>query len=170
MKIAYTTWVCIFAFSFVSIPFLSAQQPAANQTNTAEQTFKQLDHELPTPNTYRTASGAPGHQYWQQRADYDIQVELDDSKRRIDGTQTVTYHNTSPDVLTYIWLQLDQNQQAKTSDTYSTETNNIQNDIGFSDFQKLHLNFDGGFKLEEVSALSGAKLPYTVNKTMMLLK
>lgn len=167
MKITYTTWVCLLAFSFLTLPNLLAQEPATKQTNTAEQTFKQLDHELPTPNTYRTASGAPGHQYWQQRADYDIQVELDDSKRRIDGTQTVTYHNSSPDVLTYIWLQLDQNQQAKTSDTYATESNSIKDDISFNDFQKLHLNFDGGFKLEEVSTLSGIKLPYTVSKTMM---
>jgi hypothetical protein len=72
--------------------------------------FRQLDVELPTPNVYRTASGAPGPQYWQQRADYDIQVELDEQARRVRGTQTITYTNRSPDTLRYLWLQLDQNR------------------------------------------------------------
>ncbi|HRI28837.1 MAG TPA: M1 family peptidase, partial [Chitinophagales bacterium] len=120
-------WIFIVLLCFVAN--ISAQTPQ----NTAELTFKQLEEILPTPNTYRTASGAPGHQYWQQRADYDIQVELDDANRRINGTQTITYFNASPDVLTYIWLQLDQNQQAKTSDTYSTETTNLSESISFSD-------------------------------------
>jgi hypothetical protein len=64
---------------------------------------------LPTPNSYRTASGSPGKDYWQQRADYDIKVELDDINRKITGSETITYFNNSPDELTYIWLQLDQN-------------------------------------------------------------
>ncbi len=154
-------WIFIVLLCFVAN--ISAQTPQ----NTAELTFKQLEEILPTPNTYRTASGAPGHQYWQQRADYDIQVELDDVNRRIYGTQTITYHNASPDVLTYIWLQLDQNQQAKTSDTYSTETTNLSESISFSDLQKLHLDFDGGFKIDYVTSTNNQKLPYTVNKTMM---
>ncbi|HRK27264.1 MAG TPA: M1 family metallopeptidase [Chitinophagales bacterium] len=154
-------WIFIVLLCFVAN--ISAQTPQ----NTAELTFKQLEEILPTPNTYRTASGAPGHQYWQQRADYDIQVELDDANRRINGTQTITYFNASPDVLTYIWLQLDQNQQAKTSDTYSTETTNLSESISFSDLQKLHLDFDGGFKIDYVTTTNNQKLPYTVNKTMM---
>lgn len=154
-------WIFIISLCFVAN--ISAQTPQ----NTAELTFKQLEEILPTPNTYRTASGAPGHQYWQQRADYDIQVELDDFNRRIYGTQTITYHNASPDVLTYIWLQLDQNQQAKTSDTYTTETTNLSESISFSDLQKLHLDFDGGFKIDYVTTTNNQKLPYTVNKTMM---
>jgi len=135
--------------------------------NTAEYTFRQLDQELPTPNTYRTGSGAPGHQYWQQRADYDIKVELDDEKRRITGSETVVYYNNSPDALTYIWLQLDQNQQARTSDTYATETTNLGTNVDFNEFKKLHLDFDGGFKIEEVKTPDGTSLPYAVNKTMM---
>ncbi|OWY17640.1 aminopeptidase [Sphingobacteriales bacterium TSM_CSS] len=145
--------------------FLKAQD--TKPVNTAEFTFRQLDQELPTPNTYRTGSGAPGHQYWQQRADYDIQVELDDENRRITGSETVIYYNYSPDVLTYIWLQLDQNQQAKTSDTYVTETSNLGANVDFNEFKKLHLDFDGGFKIEEVKTANGENLPYTINKTMM---
>src|SRR3954464_13641143 len=72
--------------------------------------FEQLGTILPTPNEYRTASGAPGSKYWQQRADYDIDVTLDEKNLSVAGTETVTYHNNSPDVLSYLWLQLDENQ------------------------------------------------------------
>jgi len=69
--------------------------------------FRQLDLVLPTPNGYRTASGAPGAQYWQQRADYVISVEIDDREQRLVGSERITYHNHSPDPLRYLWLQLD---------------------------------------------------------------
>ncbi|QQS28326.1 MAG: M1 family metallopeptidase [Sphingobacteriales bacterium] len=167
MKLLYPFGIYFLLCFYFSLSSAYAQQTPLDHTNTSEQTFKQLDHELPTPNTYRTASGSPGHQYWQQRADYEIQIELDDNRRRIDGSQTVTYYNSSPDILTYIWLQLDQNQQAKTSDTYATESNAIKDDLSFNDFQKLHLNFDGGFKIESLNSTSGGKLNYTINKTMM---
>ena len=78
-----------------------------------EDKFKQMDDLLPTPNVYRTASGAPGHQYYQQKADYKITLELDDEKQIIRGEETITYTNNSPDPLSYLWLQLDQNQTAK---------------------------------------------------------
>ena len=84
--------------------------------------FKQLEEDLPTPNEQRTASGAPGSKYWQQRADYVIDVELDDVNQRIIGKETVTYKNLSPDTLNYIWLQLDQNIFAKDSLTQKTQT------------------------------------------------
>ena len=71
--------------------------------------FKQLGAELPTPNDYRTASGAPGKAYWQQRVDYAIDVTLDDRRQRITGSESITYHNNSPDTLRFLWLQLDQN-------------------------------------------------------------
>ena len=69
--------------------------------------FRQLKQELATPNVYRTASGAPGHEYWQQKADYKISIKLDDKNQRIYGEETITYHNQSPDPLNYLWLQLD---------------------------------------------------------------
>ena len=75
--------------------------------------FEPLGTLLPTPNEYRTASGAPGPQYWQQRADYDIRCELNEKDKSITGTETITYFNNSPDVLTYLWFQLEENYYTK---------------------------------------------------------
>ena len=94
--------------SFVCVGMASAQ--GIQQTKgDFEDKFRQLDEVLPTPNVYRNASGAPGHEYWQQEADYVINVELDEAARRLTANQTVTYSNNSPDTLRYLWLQLDQN-------------------------------------------------------------
>jgi hypothetical protein len=82
--------------------------------------FRQLDELLPSANQYRTASGAPGHAYWQQRADYTLRVALDEAKRAITGSGQVTYHNNSPDTLHYLWLQLDQNIYQPDSDARSS--------------------------------------------------
>ena len=78
--------------------------------------FRQLEELLPTPNNYRTASGAPGHAYWQQRADYVIRATLDEERRAITASEQITYHNRSPDSLAYLWLQLDQNGLRKDAD------------------------------------------------------
>ena len=129
--------------------------------------FKQLDQELPTPNQYHNAAGAPGHQYWQQKADYDIRVRLDDNQQRIYGEETVTYYNNSPDMLTYLWLQLDQNIFDPKSDRAVTQTNKIDPKGGSDQILNLHDDFDGGFKVEEVKTKSGVALNYTINKTMM---
>ena len=72
--------------------------------------FRQLDEVLPTGNTYRTAGGEPGHEYWQQRVDYDIDVTLIEDRRRIEASERVRYTNRSPDTLRFLWLQLDQNR------------------------------------------------------------
>ena len=129
--------------------------------------FRQLDQELPTPNTYRTASGAPGHQYWQQRADYDIKIELDDNEQKITGSQTITYHNQSPDKLDYLWLQLDQNMRAKDSDTRKIDTGTLGDSMSIRSLVRMLDVFDGGFRIGKVTDLSGKPLPYTINKTMM---
>ena len=94
--------------------------------NTDQSKFRQLGQELPTPNTYRTASGAPGHQYWQQRADYVISAELNDENQSIKGSETITYTNLSPDKLIYLWVQLDQNIFDKESITNLTKTGEIK--------------------------------------------
>ena len=94
----------------------NAQQEEISRTNT--NVFRQLRTELPTPNVYRTASGAPGHEYWQQQVDYDMQITLDDNTQRIDGSETITYTNNSPDALRYLWVQLDQNVRSKDSDSH----------------------------------------------------
>ena len=140
--------------------------------------FKQLDQEIATPNLYRTASGYPGHGYWQNRADYTIDVKLDDDKQSIQGFETITYTNNSPDDLNYLWVQLDQNVRAKDSDSYKIYTGGMRNKIDFSwvkpgyvigdqDANEILNKFDGGFKIEEVVTIDGRKLEYVINKTMM---
>lgn len=137
------------------------------QENTNKNKFRQLKQELATPNVYRTASGAPGHEYWQQKADYKINIKLDDETQRIYGEESVTYHNQSPDVLKYIWLQLDQNIRSKESDTYKIQTSKLSDRISFSQLKRMKHEFDGGFKLEEIKDKNGMDLKFTVNKTMM---
>jgi len=130
--------------------------------------FEQLGTTLPTPNTYRTASGAPGHEYWQQKADYDMEVVLNDENQTITGFEKITYTNNSPDVLTYLWVQLDQNMQSQESDTYRTETTEITQNLNEQGLKSLigH-NFDLGFKILEIKDLTGRNLTYMINKTMM---
>lgn len=144
---------------------LSQQLPNTNQNK-----FRQLGQELPTPNVYRNAAGAPGHDYWQNRADYDMDIRLDDENQRIYGTETVSYHNASPDALEYLWLQLDQNMRALDSDTYKAKTGSItdaENKLSFRDLKSLHHHFDGGFKIEHVRDVNDQTLPYVINRTMM---
>ncbi|MFM7090558.1 MAG: M1 family metallopeptidase [Bacteroidota bacterium] len=140
----------------------------AQSPNTDKSLFRQLGSELPTPNTYRTASGAPGESYWQQRADYDIKVEVDDNKQRLIGKETITYTNNSPHVLSYVWVQLDQNVVDPESDTYKTKTNTMSERTSLTQLNAMIDNsFDGGFKLEYVRDVMGKDLKYTINKTMM---
>jgi Peptidase family M1 domain len=148
---------------FISLTTAFAQP----QYNTNK--FKQLKEELPTPNIYRTASGSPGHAYYQQKADYSMKIILDDEKQLITGSETVTYTNNSPDKLDYIWLQLDQNVRKPGSEGMLVETNTI------SDFsspyalqRKLNeMSFEGGFNLTKITDASGNKLNYHVVETMM---
>ncbi len=137
------------------------------QENTNQNKFKQLGQELPTPNTYRSASGAPGHEYWQQKADYKMDITLDDEEQIIYGEETITYYNNSPDALGFLWLQLDQNMRAKDSDTHSIRTNSMSNEMSLRELSRLDNDFDGGFKLEYIQDTNGKELDYTVNKTMM---
>ena len=139
----------------------------AQEASGASDKFAQLYQELPTPNVYRTASGAPGHQYWQQKADYQIAIELDDDKQRIYGEETITYFNNSPDPLAYLWVQLDQNVRATDSDTYKARTSKIEDRMSPQQLKALTPTFDGGFKLDYVRGMNGKVLPHTVVKTMM---
>ncbi len=129
--------------------------------------FKQLKEELATPNVYRTASGAPGHEYYQQKADYKINIELNDAQQIIRGDEVITYTNNSPDPLNYIWIQLDQNMRAKDSDSKKIQTGTIDENTSFYMLKRLHSEFDGGFKIEHVKDKSNKDLDYTINKTMM---
>lgn len=130
--------------------------------------FKQLEEDLPTPNEYRTASGAPGHRYWQQRADYTIDVELDDVNQRINGKETITYYNNSPDTLTYLWLQVDQNIFAKDSMQVKAGTSPDFERLPFQGIENLaRRQYDGKANITSVRDDKGSALKYTVVETMM---
>ncbi len=145
---------------------IKAQTPSRENTN--KNPFRQLNEELRSPNRYRNAAGAPGPDYYQQRADYDISVTLNDKKQSIQGKETITYHNNSPDALEYLWVQLDQNKRARNSMSEKIRTNSISGgDMSFRQLKRLHNDFDGGFKLQEVSDTRGNALDHTVNNTMM---
>jgi len=144
-------------FSF-SVSIISAQE--INK-------FEQLGSLLPTPNDTRSASGAPGHAYWQNRADYVMDIHLDDLKQTISGKETITYHNQSPDPLQYLWLQLDQNNQSPDADGYSTSTGKLGERISASTIARYEHNLDRGFNIEKITSASGDSLSYTINKTMM---
>lgn len=137
------------------------------QENTNKNKFRQLKQELATPNVYRTASGAPGHEYWQQKVDYKIDIKLDDKTQKIYGEETITYQNQSPDVLKYLWLQMDQNIRSKDSDTHKIRTSTLNDRISFAQLKRMTQDFDGGFKLEAIKDTKGKDLKFTVNKTMM---
>ncbi|HEY8934876.1 MAG TPA: M1 family metallopeptidase [Cyclobacteriaceae bacterium] len=131
--------------------------------------FEQLNQALPTPNEYRTGSGAPGPKYWQQKADYVISAELNDENQSITGSETITYFNNSPEALKYLWLQVDQNLFAKGNNTTKTETGSVKDSVtakAAADTYDLY-DFDGGFKIKSVKDVAGKALPYTVNQTMM---
>ncbi len=139
--------------------------------------FRQLDELWPTPNAYRTASGAPGPGYWQQQVDYDIDATLDETTHRITGAERITYHNNSPDTLSYLWIQLDQNNFDPNSTRRLSDTviksekfpSIAQGEVGIKSLEVM-LNagdFDGGFKVTRVAAEDGTPLPHSINETMM---
>ena len=129
--------------------------------------FEQLDHVLPTPNEYRSGSGAPGHSYWQQKADYVINVELNDNNQSITGSEVITYHNNSPDNLTYLWLQLDQNIIADENSLNSTDTDKVRDSVAAKTYAARVSEFEGGFNIKSVKDASGKPLSFFINNTMM---
>ncbi len=156
------------------IPVVTSAQ---DETTMYKERFEQLGSMLPTPNVYRTASGAPGEKYWQQKADYQIKLKLDEANNEITGSETVTYYNQSPHTLDYLWLQLDQNVRARDSDTKKTATYSIFNDTIPAKFMEQYVDnggsaydFDGGFKIASVKDGSGKPMSYLINKTMMKIR
>lgn len=134
-----------------------------------ENKFSQLYDLFATPNMFRTASGAPGPAYYQQQADYKMKINLDDKTQRLDGFETITYTNNSPDPLDYLWIQLDQNLMTKDTKTPLIESSRIQSAMSPQKFVKdfMESPFDGGFNIMEVKDASGKTLPYTIHQTMM---
>ena len=133
--------------------------------------FRQLEVDLPTPNTYRTASGAPGEAYWQQQADYVIAATLDEAAKRITASGTITYRNNSPHPLNYMWLQLDQNIFAQSSASRLTQTTAAPgtDTLGIASLRQLqsYAQTSHGFEIQSVTDGAGRKLAYTINDTMM---
>ena len=140
-----------------------------NQENINVNKFRQLYQEFSTPNMYRTASGAPGPAYYQQQADYKMDIELDDENKKIYGNETITYKNNSPDALDYLWVQLDQNVRKKDSPSLEINGNGASPYYLPSGFTKEFLSepFDGGFNIEYVLDENKKPLKYIVNQTMM---
>jgi hypothetical protein len=131
------------------------------------QKFEQLGTILPTPNAYRNASGAPGKDYWQQRADYKMSIVIDDNKQTLAGEETITYYNQSPDELDYLWVQLDQNMRAQDSNTPLVSTSQMKDSLSARQLYSYAKDYDGGFKISKVTDAQEKPMKYTVNKTMM---
>lgn len=149
---------------------LKAQNIQNNPGSNHGNKFEQLGTILTTPNEQRTASGAPGVKYWQQQADYDIKCTLDEKNLLLKGTQTVTYTNNSPDVLTYIWLQLDENEHStsKNAGYQSSSRMPSMSTTQMVDRAAAESQENGyGVNITSLTDASGKKLTYTVNKTMM---
>lgn len=146
---------------------LFTQLAWAQQTPAWQGKFEQLDQQLPTPNEYRTGSGAPGPKYWQQKADYVISVELNDQTQSITGSETITYHNNSPDALRYLWLQLDQNILSDENSLKSTSTSSLKDSAAAKTFAAQVSDFKAGFNIKTVKDAAGKALPYIINNTMM---
>lgn len=144
--------------------------PGSNHGNR----FEDLGYLLASPNNYRTASGAPGPQYWQQRADYDIAVEVNEPQNTLTGSETVTYYNNSPNPLSYLWLQVDENYHNPNSDDNRANPSRITKD-SMTDAQLTNLEpwrkLDGyGVNITKVTNGAGKILRHTINQTMMRIE
>lgn len=149
----------ILALFMTAISFAQEKEPVKEnpQGHYNISKFRQLKQELPTPNSYRTASGAPGHEYYQQKADYKMDIILDDENQRIYGEEVITYFNNSPDQLDYLWVQLDQNIRAPdaiTNDVKEGATDSYYNPEKFTQ-EFLGKPFQGGFKIDYVKNDAG---------------
>jgi hypothetical protein len=163
-------------YLFVAFLFVSASTFAQEDTNTErkpghtnQNKFKQLYDEFATPNMFRTGSGAPGPAYYQQQADYKMDIEIDDVDAKLYGSETITYTNNSPDELKYLWVQLDQNMRARDSKTPLINSTRIGPATSSSRAVNSYLNesFDGGFNIEYVKDINDKDLPHMINRTMM---
>jgi hypothetical protein len=162
----------LFAFSLqlLACSFLLAQNTLNNPGSNHANKFEQLGTILPTPNEYRTASGAPGTKYWQQRVDYDIKCELDEANYKLKGAETITYFNNSPDVLTYLWLQLDENQHSTVNNANYQTSNTLPpqtSDKMLDRFEERKTDNGYGFNITKLTDATGKSLKHLVNKTMM---
>jgi len=161
-----------FKFSLLAfiITFTGYSQNQHPTGHTDQNKFRQMKDVLPTPDAQRTASGAPGYQYTQQKVDYVMNIRLDENTNRIHGDEKITYKNNSKDYLEYLWLQLDQNMRAadsKKPDIAVEEFNTPFNDAMYFANNNIKKPFDGGFNIESVRNEDGKPLSHSLNQTMM---
>ena len=161
MKLYLCTLIVI---AISAISFIQGQPPTYE-----EDPFRQIHELLPSPNESRLASGAPGPKYWQQRVDYNIQVQLDDEKQRLVGSEKINYRNNSPHELKYLWVQLDQNRFAPGSDESLTKEAPGLDNMSFQRLrsQLYRETFQGGHKIKSVSNQKGKPIKHEIVGTMM---
>ena len=154
----------IFVALLTSVAATSAAEPKHDH-------FRQLDDVWPTPNDIRRPSGGPGKDYWQQKVDYDIRVEIDDERQILTGSETITYHNNSPDELPVLWFQLDQNRYELNSDDWLSMTAPDLSRLSYDGLRTIlyRQRFDGGFKISGVRDESGSEMKHSLVRTMMRL-
>ena len=159
----------VFSLFFAAANSFAQEKTITKEGHTNQNKFRQLKDVLATPNSQHTASGAPGKEYTQQKVDYTMDIVLDDSKQKITGSETITYHNNSSDELTYLWVQLDQNVRAKDSKTPDVSSRKVPKKINKRFYKRAFPDnsFDGGFKITSVTNTDGSKLSHTINQTMM---
>lgn len=167
-KLAYLAIAALFISTAVFAQS-SAKNPQKGHTDLNK--FRQLKDVLPTPNSQRTASGAPGYEYTQQKVDYVMNIVLDEDKNRISGDEAITYHNNSKDALEYLWVQLDQNMRAPDSKTPLASSNSLRGTAynGPVTFTRSNLQKPKafGFNIEGVTNADGSPLSHMINRTMM---
>ncbi len=164
--------MCVRFVVLVAVALVNAGLGLPAFANDSAKKFAQLEQDLPTPNVYRDATGAPGPNYWQQRADYRIKVRLDEKARRISGEETITYTNNAPRALRYIWLQLDQNRfrddsVARRSAVASQRGGKDSLSFGALRRHQSYKDTEYGHEIKAVTSADGAALPYTIVDTHM---
>ena len=155
-------FICLFSMIFAQDNVELEENRHFNSYQINLDRFKQLNEDITTPNTYRTASGYPGHEYWQVEADYVMNLRIDDNKQRLHGDETITFYNNSPDALNYLWMELTQNVRALDSDSYKIQSTGdlsaqrgnekmvIGSTISSRTLENFYRDFDGGFKIQYV--------------------
>ncbi len=161
MKPILNTLICLMLYQFTFA-----------QTQPWQGKFEPIDNLISPPNSFRTASGAPGKDYWQQRANYKIKAQLDETNNILSGEETITYFNNSPDDLSYLWIQLEQNVNKKGNEDFGSINNNIKNGIDVRKMQFLTraINFPAGYTIKYVKDKDANNITTLVNNTMMKVK
>ena len=155
--------------SLLALPFMVNAQNLPTRAGWQGK-FEQLGTQLPTPNEYRNAAGAPGVKYWQQKADYTIDVTIDENSLKLTGSEQITYTNNSPDKLAYLWVQLDQNVRQKNALGTQVDTRSMRDSVAAKSMMRYtddYNGYDGGFKIMAVKDAQGNDIKHTIVETMM---